>query len=369
MSSIVVTSYIYRYAESNFNSDGRGLFNYLYVFGHKPLPHNVRQRLIAEWEEATAYKKFKSYNHNTPFNYACYINELGDRLNKTNRDKRSKFLDGFPESFNPVILPERMRADPGSYTFPANYPPHAPAALAGTAHPHAGQPDILAMASAFCDEWSRMLAAGQIKSPPKGSVYQAEEGESENEDQLDNDDACPIADDETEDESSANFSANLTRAQVKSLMICLWCGGIGHATTVDGKKCLSFELNNKPSEELLSAIKYPNGMTRPKINRKPFKPNNKKKSDSANISSPASSSTRAPYRPPSPSASSARPHKSKGKKHIRPKRNKRVARQAEEENSETENDDCNDENNDNESSTDETGHLTSLAVSFSNVEC
>ena len=60
---------------------------------------------------------------------------------------------------------------------------------------------------------------------------------------------------------------------------------------------------------------------------------------------------------------------SKGKKHIRPKRNKRVARQAEEENSETENDDCNDENNDNESSTDETGHLTSLAVSFSNVEC
>ena len=101
---------------------------------------------------------------------------------------------------------------------------------------------------------------------------------------------------------------------VKVMMVCLWCGGLGHAVTVDGKKCLSYELNNKPNEETLQAIKYPNGITRPKITRKKPAKYGKKPSKPSSAHEATSSSTqlgayRKPYRPPSPRANLS-PHSS-----------------------------------------------------------
>ena len=101
---------------------------------------------------------------------------MADKLNKSERDKRVKYLAGFPASFDVMIVAERSRGAVGSYTHPANYPAYHP--NAGTPHPHAGQPDIIATAHAFYSEWARMIDKGMIKAVPKGMAYQADHSRS-----------------------------------------------------------------------------------------------------------------------------------------------------------------------------------------------
>ena len=86
------------------------------------------------------------------FKWADYVNTLGDKLNKTHREKRTKYLEGFPASFDIVVVTERKLGNPGSYVFPAIYPAHHP--QAGAVHPDAGEPDIDEMARIFYTEWA-----------------------------------------------------------------------------------------------------------------------------------------------------------------------------------------------------------------------
>ena len=240
---IEATSYIYRYASANFNNNGRGLFNYIYVFGHLPLTSEERTTLENEWTDATMASVGIAYKVDAVFKWAEYVDNLAGKLNKTERDKRVKYLAGFPASFDVMIIPERTKGAVGSYAHPTNYPTHHPSA--GTAHPKAGQPDIMATAHAFYIEWSTMINKGQIRSVPKGSAYMANDTHS---------------DDDTHE------SANMARDRVDSKTVCGICGGIGHAGTVDGVgQCLTARLNHRISSDVLSRIQYPEGFSAPKF--------------------------------------------------------------------------------------------------------
>ena len=243
---IEATSWIYRYCTANFNNNGRGLFNFLYVQGHLPLTMEERTKLENEWTAATMYNSGINFTPDAVFKWSDYVCSLADRLNKSEHEKRVKYLAGFPATFDVMIVPERHSGAMGSYTHPANYPVHHP--LSGTAHPLAGQPDIEATARGFYGEWSRMIREGHIKPIPKGSAYQIQHDDS---DELDS--------------AESSEQACMARERVSQRMICLTCGGIGHSSDVDGVgSCLTKRLGFKVSSSDLNSIKYPDGYTPPK---------------------------------------------------------------------------------------------------------
>ena len=249
---IDATSYIYRYVSANFANNGRGLFNYLYEYGHLAYTSEQRVALETDWTEATMAKVGIKFKANAVFKWAEYVQDLGEKLNKSERDKRVKYLAGFPESFDVMVVPERATGAVGNYTHPVNYPAYHP--QAGNAHPYAGQPDIIATAHAFYIEWSRMVTKGLIKAVPKGNVYQTTTY-----------DQCQDADPDSDCDSDMD-SANMARARVDSRTVCGVCGGIGHAGNVDGVgQCLTTRLSHKVPSNVLSGIGYPSGYSAPKF--------------------------------------------------------------------------------------------------------
>ena len=125
--------------------------------------------------------------------------------------------------------------------------------LAGTAHPNAGEPDILAMAHGFYSEWTRMVSKGMIKAVPRGSAYQSHyESESHS------------------DDDGADEHSRMARDRVTNRIICGVCGGIGHAGNVDGVgTCLTARLGNRVPSQDLAKITYPAGYTPPKFFTRP----------------------------------------------------------------------------------------------------
>ena len=77
------------------------------------------------------------YTKNAVFKWADYVHTLGSKINKSERDKRVKYLEGFPRSSDVMIVPERSRGAIGSYTHPVAYPTYHPSS--GLIHPLAGQ--------------------------------------------------------------------------------------------------------------------------------------------------------------------------------------------------------------------------------------
>lgn len=263
-------SHVVRYVQANFANNGRGLFNYIYEYGNLPLSSTVRERLQNEWEDATMTRAGVKYRPNAVFKWAEYLLDLGGKLGKSNRELRVKYLDGFPDSFDVVVIPERQAPGAGNHTFPANYPAHHP--NAGNAHPDAGQPDILAIALAFHSEWSRMLSKGKIKAVPKGMANVAY-----NSDDSDTSVAAQQVDDDSSDDGDYHDDprANLARAKVTATMVCLVCGGLGHASSVDGVgECLTRKLGIDVDRSALQAITYPGGIKRP-ILKPSFKARNR----------------------------------------------------------------------------------------------
>lgn len=243
------SSSLYRYVVANFGTDGRGLYNYLAVFGVLPYSQEETQSMEAEWEEANMSKVGIDYDASAPFLWEEWVKNLQRKLGKTNAQARTKFLRGFPASFNLVIVPEQMAPGMGNYVFPANFPAHHP--QGGNPDPNAGEPDIHAMAMAFYPTWSNMIKLGQIRSVPKGMARSAQ-GECLE---------CSDSDD------GDNVAYQIRRMNAEQLMriICVCCGGIGHFARSGNNKCLTL-LNgvNVPKEDLQN-IQYPNGLEPPKL--------------------------------------------------------------------------------------------------------
>ena len=265
---IEATSFLYRtLSRAPFMNDGRAIFNYLWVYGYLPYTPDEIKRLQNEWIAATMSSVNIKYTPIAIFKWADYVNTLGDKLGKTHQEKRTKYLEGFPASFDIMIVNERKLGNPGSHVFPANYPAHHP--NAGAVHPDAGEPDIDEMARVFYVEWARMINHGQIKPIPHGMhghhVRQVDDM---------NDSPFEPTDDQTEDAMRADIreneldasnrihSVNMTRAAVNQRTVCATCGGIGHASKVDGYGvCMTSRLGHRVPHEHLSSMKYPDGYT------------------------------------------------------------------------------------------------------------
>jgi len=179
------------------------------------------------------------------------VNTLGDKLNKTHREKRTKYLEGFPASFDIVIVTERKLGNPVTHVFPATFPAHHP--QAGAANPDAGEPDIDEMSRVFYTEWARMINRGDIKPIPHGM-----HGHSVDVEHVD-----AVCDPESPDELE---SANMTKDAVTKNTVCIVCGGLGHAAQVDGVgACLTKRLGHRVPHEHLSRIQYPDGYKPPRF--------------------------------------------------------------------------------------------------------
>lgn len=245
------TSWVTRVANKEFPNDGPGLYKWLEWFGHLPYDDQKLEEMRTVWEEATMAKVGISFDPDAIWKWHNWVDEYGDRLSKSHAQKRKKFLDGFPESFDIVIQSEKMKsASDTSFKIPTNYPAHHPKS---GQHPDRGKPDVMALARHLFAEWSRRCNAGLIKQPPRGSVYQAEA------DNHDDDDDHPHHTSDDDDEKAYGMSRN----RITERTICGICGGRGHAGSVDGSECLTKQLNiNIPRREL-AKTRYPDGMSYP----------------------------------------------------------------------------------------------------------
>ena len=363
-------SWLYQFTTTQFPGNGRGLFNYVWEFGHKPLTTLKQTKLMDEWQHMTMANTCGKYRKDSILDWAEKVDVKGARIGKNNAERRAKFYEGFPESFGSVIAYERMIMPVGSYVYPADYVAHDP--RAGNAHPHAGEPDILACARAFEAEWERMIVHGLIKSAPRGSVHQvvsSSEGENENE----------------SDNESADESASMAKSAVNERTVCLECGGLGHAADVDGKiKCPNLILKTKIDRSTLEQIKYPNGITRPKFNfnNKKGKAGDFKKRQQAQASNESNEQSS----DDDDEANYTRKGKGKGKfgkkrfgkKRFVPKSKSKSAKQVQSESSESESNNDNDEEGeheggsammiDNESSSDNESVIMKLKRKIKSIE-
>ena len=283
---IEATSWVYRYASTYFQNDGRGLFRYLYEYGHLPYTEDERTRLQNEWTDATMYTTGVKYNANAVFKWAEYVEDLAGRLGKTEREKRTKYLAGFPHAFDVMIVAERARGPQGSYRHPAMYPVHHPLhTIGGTPHPHAGEPDLIATAHGFYSEWERMISAGMIRTVPKGMAHRAvdEDGYASMGERLFGSDRAPpdqsalaaqplnhLSNERAIVMDSNEERARMTKSAVTNRTVCGLCGGIGHAGKVDGVGvCLTALLGHKIPHDDLDKVTYPNGYNPPRFMHKP----------------------------------------------------------------------------------------------------
>jgi hypothetical protein len=91
-------------------------------------------------------------------------------------------------------------------------------------------------------------------------------------------------DDESDDGLNNDMSAMaVSRGRVNATMVCLACGGLGHASNVEGMQCLTTQLGVKVPKHDLAKIKYPNGIKFPEWSRRP----NPKRRDHGSSSSEA----------------------------------------------------------------------------------
>ena len=247
-------SWLHQFCVTQMPNDGRGVFNYIWVFGHLQLTSMKTIKLNDEWMHMSMATNGK-FDKESLVDWAEKVDIKGARIGKTNAERRTKFYEGIPESFAAVIAFERM-LPVGNYVYPANYVAHDP--RAGQPHPHAGEPDVVSAAYAFRPEWERMIKHGLIKKAPKGLVQEIDDSLSEGE-----------SDNDQSDNESADESANMARSAITKRTVCLVCGGLGHAADVDGKiKCPNTILKTNVERSVLEQIKYPDGITRPSFNNK-----------------------------------------------------------------------------------------------------
>jgi len=347
------TSRVYRIAMTEFPNDGRGLFMWLKEYGKLDYDDTTRRELVNEWDEATMAKVGIRFTPNAIWEWLEYVETLADKLGRTLSQRRKKLLAGFPESFDVVTSPERLKPDPGSYVLPATYPDYHP--KSGQPDPNAGKPDLYTLCKAFYPEWHYRIKSGQIRSVPRGSVYEV--------DRQDNDDVEPYDDDDGEGNSEDDqVMYTAARKQITGRSVCGVCGGRGHYSRVEGMDCLTKQLGIVIPRSELSQTKYPSGITFPFSNTPASaSASHRRSSHGANIAS--SSSPRRSGKPKHPHRkASPRPPKSSFRH-----KSKRVS-QVDEQDSEHVEHEEHEEQDDKSSDGDPRVDFATLAVTYNTIQ-
>ena len=91
---IQTTSAVYQYVKTLFANDGRGLFNYLWEFGHLPYTPEELEILNNTWNEATMSKVNIKFNSSAIFKWMEWVLNEAAKTGKTNAQIRTRFLAG-----------------------------------------------------------------------------------------------------------------------------------------------------------------------------------------------------------------------------------------------------------------------------------
>ena len=286
-------STVHRIARTTFGGDGMGLFNFLHVFGH--LPYTTRQLNArdAVWREATIETLKIPIDENTVYAWYEWVEEQGTKLQKTSVAKREKFLDGFPESFDHIVMPERtssMNGGFGQFVFPVNYPNHYPAALAGQPHPRAGEPDTERLAQMWTHDWQDFILMGKIRKKPMSAnqithipedmVFKLEAEEARPTERFAKfDDLMEIRASEQGkayqiiEHGDEQLCLAIKKDSITPKTVCMTCGGRGHVSRVDGLTCMTLTLGVEVPKDVVRQVTYPDGVTFPVFKpRKPTRP-------------------------------------------------------------------------------------------------
>ena len=281
---------LYRQVSTHFAGDGRGLYNFLWTFGHRGDTRTQAVKKEAKWKDASIASLHIPYDDDTIFTWKEWVVINGDKLGKTLAEKRAKFLDGLPSQLEILVIQERNSAangGNGTFVHPAIYPAHFPAALAGNAHPDAGNPDMSAMSDHWTTIWIDMMSSGAIKAPPKGSTVlqcETEQGEMDIAAGGDTGDkeicgSTSFWDVFSTETRTPNPRANshigtafqcvmgtlmaVSRDSINKDTICYSCGGRGHVSKVDGVECSTLRLGIQVPKTSLEGTTYPDGITFP----------------------------------------------------------------------------------------------------------
>jgi hypothetical protein len=132
------------------------------------------------------------------------------------------------------------------------------------------------MAHAFYPEWARRVKAGVIRTVPKGMAYVADANDGNDDDDNDDDD-----NDDMDDVTNSMSAMAVSRGKISATWVCMVCGGLGHASNVDGMQCLTAQLGIKIPKQDLVKIKYPNGIKYPSFSRHPSRKSSSQGSSSS----------------------------------------------------------------------------------------
>ena len=324
---IKVESAVYRYLKHQVMNDGVKMFKYVKHVGVLKRTPKQWEELREEWDRATMARVGIQYADNAIFKWIEWIKLKSQIFHppKTPEQLRVKFLEGFPESFDSVLISERLNGTLGGYLYPTTYPewhPKYDSKTPTTAHEFAGKPDIDAAGLAFYPEWSRRVKVGLIKALPRGSVHMATDDQSRDSSNFGGEKPSSKPDDhamqvqvaalQAAAEAAAHAAVQAVRdrndadsdedgytelvAAAREITIdeiCGICGGRGHFGKVAGKRCLTAVLGNKvPLEELLQT-KYPRNLKFPNFNRGA----KAKFSEQSNAASSPAQRPRSPRRP------------------------------------------------------------------------
>ena len=98
---------IYRDAQLLFPDDGRALFNYIWHKGERAFTARQQIRREAKWKDASISALAIPIDEDTPITWKEWCLTEGRKLGKNLLEIRDKYLEGFPTSFDVVILAEK----------------------------------------------------------------------------------------------------------------------------------------------------------------------------------------------------------------------------------------------------------------------
>ena len=204
-------SMVYKMYIEQFRFTGPFVYAHMKHYGPMPTPPRLLMTMESAWNVMTMESAKIPKSANGILRWSELVLMQGKRLKKSPVEMKEKFLSGLPGFMESIV--ETWRKDT-TMVHPAMYGPGYPAYLRLVVHPHAGLPDVMAIARAMYNTWMmKLLESGRLSH---GLIYSTTINEDEPFDVSD----IPVDD-----------IANLTIDQIKDSTICHECGGKGHATT------------------------------------------------------------------------------------------------------------------------------------------
>ena len=95
MKYISPNSMVYRRAQAAFQNDGRGLYGYLFNYGHKPYTRRQISQREAVWRDASIENLKIPIDDDTCYTWKEWCMKMGGEMGKNMLQIREKYLDGF----------------------------------------------------------------------------------------------------------------------------------------------------------------------------------------------------------------------------------------------------------------------------------